>query len=86
VARNDCSAALEILKTIPETERVRVAVAAARAAFVPADDYDKVLTDLLERVKSEDEAKQSYLDVLEKMGPNDPRTNDYRKKLTARLF
>ena len=86
VARNDCSAALEILKTIPETERVRVAVAAARAAFVPADDYDKVLTELLERVKSEDEAKQSYLDVLEKMGPNDPRTTDYRKKLTARLF
>ncbi len=24
--------------------------------------------------------------VLAKMGPNDPRTGDYRKKLTARLF
>ena len=86
VSRNDCAAALEILKTIPETDRVRVAVAAARAAFVPVDDYDGVLTQLLERVKSDEEAKKSYLDLLEKMGSNDPRTADYRKKLTARLF
>ena len=86
VSRNDCAAALEILKTIPDTDRVRVAVAAARAAFVPVDDYDGVLTQLLERVKSDEEAKKSYLDLLEKMGPNDPRTADYRKKLTARLF
>lgn len=86
VSRNDCAAALEILKTIPETDRVRFAVAAARAAFVPVDDYDGVLTQLLERVKSDEEAKKSYLDLLEKMGPNDPRTADYRKKLTARLF
>ncbi len=86
VSRKDCAAALEILKTIPETDRVRVAVAAARAAFVPVDDYDGVLTQLLERVKSDEEAKKSYLDLLEKMGPNDPRTADYRKKLTARLF
>lgn len=86
VSRNDCAAALEILKTIPETDRVRVAVAAARAAFVPVDDYDRVLTQLLEQVKSDEEAKKRYLDLLEKMGPNDPRTADYRKKLTARLF
>ena len=86
VSRNDCAAALEILKTIPETDRVRVAVAAARAAFVPVDDYDSVLTQLLEQVKSDEEAKKRYLDLLEKMGPNDPRTADYRKKLTARLF
>ena len=86
VSRNDCAAALEILKTIPETDRVRVAVAAARAAFVPVDDYDSVLKQLLEQVKSDEEAKKRYLDLLEKMGPNDPRTADYRKKLTARLF
>ena len=86
VSRNDCEAALEIIKTIPETDRVRVAVAAARAAFVPVDDYDSVLKQLLEQVKSDEEAKKRYLNLLEKMGPNDPRTADYRKKLTARLF
>jgi len=86
VARSDCTAALEILKTIPETDRVRVTIAAARAAFVPDDEYDKQLTALLLSVKTDDQAKQQYLDTLQKMGPNDPRTSDYRKKLTAQLF
>ena len=86
IARKDCAAALELLKTVPETERVRTAVAAARAAFVPNDDFDKQLTDLLVRVKTDEDAKREFLEVLEKMGPNDPRTADYRKKLTARLF
>ena len=84
--RKDCSAALELLKTVPETERVRTSIAAARAAFVPQDDYDKKLTDLLVRVKTDEEAKREFLELLAKMGPNDPRTADYRKKLTARLF
>jgi len=86
IARKDCAAALELLKTVPETERVRTAVAAARAAFVPNDDFDKQLTDLLVRVKTDEDAKREFLEVLERMGPNDPRTGDYRKKLTARLF
>ncbi len=86
IARKDCAAALEILKTVPETERVRTAVAAARAAFVPQDDFDKQLTDLLVRVKTDEEAKREFLELLEKMGPNDPRTGDYRKKLTTKLF
>lgn len=86
IARKDCSAALELLKTVPETERVRNSIAAARAAFVPQDDYDKQLTDLLVRVKTDEQAKSEFLELLAKMGPNDPRTGDYRKKLTARLF
>ena len=86
IARKDCTAALELLKTVPETERVRTAVAAARAAFVPQDDFDKQLTDLLVRVKTDEDAKREFLELLEKMGPNDPRTADYRKKLTTRLF
>ena len=86
VARNDCMAALEVLKTIPETDRVRVAIAAAGSAFIPDDDYDKQLTALLLIVKTDEQAKQQYLDILLKMGPNDPRTSDYRKKLTGKLF
>lgn len=86
IARKDCSAALELLKTVPETERVRTSVAAARAAFVPKDDFDKQLTDLLVRVKTDEDAKREFLELLDKMGPNDPRTGDYRKKLTTKLF
>ena len=86
IARKDCMAALEILKTIPETDRIKTVGAAARLAFVPVDDYDKQLTELLTRVKTDDEAKQQYLETLQKMGPNDPRTGEYRKKLTTKLF
>ncbi|MFM8777121.1 MAG: thioredoxin [Actinomycetota bacterium] len=85
-ARKDCAAALEILKTIPETAAVRDAVAAARAAFVRKDDFDTQLTDLWVRVKTDEQAKKEFLELLEKMGPNDPRTGDYRKKLTTKLF
>ena len=41
---------------------------------------------LLDRVKADDDARQQFVDILELMGPHDPRTADYRKQLTARLF
>jgi putative thioredoxin len=37
-------------------------------------------------VKGDDEARQQYVDILELMGPDDPRTAPYRKKLTTRLY
>ncbi|MDQ1439006.1 MAG: putative thioredoxin [Acidimicrobiaceae bacterium] len=44
------------------------------------------LDSLLDRVKGDDEARQRFLDLLEVLGPDDPRTASYRKALTARLF
>ena len=41
---------------------------------------------LLDQVKTDEDAKQAFLDLLELMGPTDPRTAEYRKKLTAQLF
>ena len=78
--------ALELLTRIPESERTRPLAAQARVGIVPDDDHDETLTALLERVKSDDEARQQFVDILELMGPSDPRTADYRKKLTQRLF
>jgi putative thioredoxin len=78
--------ALELLARVPETERVRHAAAAARVSMRPADDYDAQLTALLDRVKTDDEARQQFVDILELMGPHDPRTAGYRKQLTSRLF
>jgi putative thioredoxin len=37
-------------------------------------------------VKSDDEVRQQFIDILELMGPDDPRTAAYRKQLTARLY
>lgn len=86
VGRGDNEEALALLGRIPETERTRHVAAMARVGTEPDDDYDATLTELLERVKTDDEARQQFVDILELMGPHDPRTAQYRKQLTSRLF
>ena len=80
--------ALALLDRIPETADVRRVRALARVEAVggPGDDVEARLTQLLDRVKEDDEARQQYVDLLELLGPDDPRTAGYRKALTARLF
>jgi putative thioredoxin len=87
VERGDGEEALALLERIPESERTRKVAAAARLGNVPADDdHDATLTALLPRVKADDEARQEFVDILELMGPDDPRTAGYRRQLTAQLF
>lgn len=78
--------ALALLARLPETDRVRQLGAQARLAMNPVDDFDDQLTALLDVVKTDDDARQKYLDILEAMGATDPRTAKYRRQLTARLF
>ncbi len=80
--------ALGLLDRIPETAATRHVAARARAGTVAdgADDVASRLDALLDQVKSDDEARQQFVDLLELLGPEDPRTADYRRKLTARLF
>lgn len=79
--------ALELLARIPENDTTRHLAAQARMANpdVPAD-VESVLAGLLPKVKDDEDARQEYLDMLELMGPSDPRTAEYRKKLGAALF
>jgi putative thioredoxin len=86
VDKGESEEALLLLNRMPETEKVRHVKAAARLATQPADDYDVQLVGLLDRVKDDGEARQQYVDILEVMGPDDPRTASYRKQLTSRLF
>jgi putative thioredoxin len=86
IIRGESDEALALLARIPETDRTRVVAAKARVGFVPDDDHDDTLTALLDRVKTDDDARQQYIDILELMGANDPRTAKYRKLLTSRLF
>lgn len=44
------------------------------------------LGELLLAVKSDDEARERYLALLDQLGAADPRTNTYRRKLTTALF
>jgi putative thioredoxin len=85
IARGETEEALALVARIPESERTRRVAAKARLGVV-TDDHDATLTDLLEKVKADDDARQQYVDILELMGPDDPRTAKYRKLLTQRLF
>ncbi|HYN34585.1 MAG TPA: thioredoxin [Ilumatobacteraceae bacterium] len=78
--------ALALLERIPESDRTRHVAALARVGDAPQDDYDEQLTALLDQVKTDDDARQKYVDLLELMGPHDPRTADYRRLLTSRLY
>jgi putative thioredoxin len=78
--------ALALLARIPESDRTRKVAAAARVAAGPDDDFDSQLAGLLDQVKADDAARQQFVDILELMGPDDPRTAKYRRQLTARLY
>lgn len=86
VQRGEADEALALLARIPETDRVRHIAARARVGDERTDDYDATLTSLLDQVKDDEEARQAYLDILELLGPDDPRTASYRRQLTNRLF
>ena len=80
--------ALELLARIPDTPDTRRVAALARsgAAYSSDADIEARLLVLLDHVKGDDAARQEFLDLLELLGPDDPRTGSYRRQLTSRLF
>jgi putative thioredoxin len=87
-AEGDVDEATALLERVPETAEIRRVAAIVRTGGddKPADEITAKLDALLDRVKDDDEARQEYVDLLEVLGADDPRTADYRKKLTQRLF
>jgi putative thioredoxin len=93
IDRGEATDALVLLARVPETQSVRALAAAARliesGVQVPAAgdaEVDVRLTALLERVRDDDSARQEFVDLLETLGAEDPRTNSYRRALAARLY
>lgn len=84
--------ALALLARIPETGEVRRVAAMARMAAsgsLPSgrgEDVESKLDALLDRVKDDEAARQEFIDLLEVLGPDDPRTMKYRRAMTSRLF
>ena len=78
--------ALELLQRIPETAETRHIAARARAGTDATVDAEARLAELLPSVKVDDEARQAYVDLLELLGPSDPRTAVHRKKLMVALY
>ncbi|HUQ40697.1 MAG TPA: tetratricopeptide repeat protein [Acidimicrobiales bacterium] len=86
VERGATEEALALLARLPETAEVRRVAARARVGSAADDELIANLERLLDRVKADTAARQEFLDLLEVLGPDDPRTVDYRKALTARLY
>ncbi|HEX2024000.1 MAG TPA: tetratricopeptide repeat protein [Acidimicrobiales bacterium] len=89
VDKGETGDALELLQRVPETGDARRVAARARLSAADGDGQDDVdarLANLLEQVKSDEDARRKFLDLLEVLGPDDPRTDRYRKALTSRLF
>lgn len=89
VDRGEPEEALELLGRVPETADVRSLAAEARlAARGGAADGDVTtrLDGLLERVRDDEDARQEFVDLLETLGSDDPRTGSYRRALASRLF
>ena len=78
--------ALDLLARIPENAETRRVAALARLGDEPTDDVDARLAALLGQVKSDEDARQQFIDLLEVLGPDDPRTAGWRKKLTQTLY
>jgi putative thioredoxin len=78
--------ALELLARIPESTASRQIAARARTGEVEDDGIAARVEALLDRIPGDDDARQELIDLLELLGPDDPRTAQYRKALTAKLF
>ncbi len=81
--------ALALLERIPASAETRRVAALARLGddgVVGEEGIEARLDALLDRVKAEEGARQEFLDLLELLGPDDPRTLTYRRALTTRLF
>jgi putative thioredoxin len=79
--------ALAILAKLPTTPEVRHLSAIARAGG--ASGEGEVVTELealLSTVKGDESARQRFVDLLEVLGADNPRTAEYRRKLTQTLF
>ena len=93
IDRGEAAEALAVLSRIPETDATRALAADARlleagvdVSDTGRDELTKKLDELLTRVREDDAARQEFVDLLEALGADDPRTAEYRRALSARLF
>ncbi len=89
VGRGEPEEALELLARVPETPDARAVAAEARLSsrgVAAGQDVSRTLDALLDRVRDDEDARQEFLDLLETLGPSDPRTSGYRRALASRLF
>ncbi len=86
VESDQTAEALELLEKVPDSPESRRIAAQARSGGDDLDDVEATLEELLTQVKADPDARQRYVDLLELLGPDDPRTATYRRRLTTTLY
>jgi putative thioredoxin len=87
IEKGESEDALALLGRVAESPESRRLAALARLKDTADEiDVEARLTELLDRVKSEPDTRQEFLDLLETLGPSDPRSARYRREFTSRIF
>jgi putative thioredoxin len=92
IDRGDATDALALLARVPETSTARTLAAQARLVESGVDvsavdaEVEARLNALLDRVRDDDAARQEFVDLLETLGADDPRTSTFRRALATRLY
>ncbi len=78
--------ALALLEKIPESPDTRRIAAVARVGPAGSVQPEVRLAGLIDKVKTDDDARREFVDLLELFSDDDPAKADWRRQLTARLF
>ncbi|HEY1761274.1 MAG TPA: thioredoxin [Acidimicrobiales bacterium] len=83
---DEAEAVLEPFSTIVAAKTVLARIRLQRSGVSLDGDLDLTLDHLLEQSATNDELKAQLLEVLDALGPEDPRYVSYRRRLASRLY
>jgi putative thioredoxin len=83
---DEAEALLEPFSTIVAAKTVLARIRLQRSGVSLDGDLDLTLDHLLEQSTTNDELKAQLLEVLDALGPDDPRYVSYRRQLASRLY
>jgi thioredoxin-like negative regulator of GroEL len=83
---DEAEAVLEPFSTVVAAKTVLARIRLQRSGVSLDGDLDLTLDHLLEQSATNDDLKAQLLEVLDALGPDDPRYVSYRRRLANRLY
>jgi putative thioredoxin len=83
---DEADVVLQPFENVVAAKTVLARIRLQRSGVSLDGDLDLTLEHLLEQSSSEGSAKDSLLEILDALGPEDPRYVSYRRKLASRLY
>ena len=83
---DDAEAVLAPFANVLEAKTVLARIALQRSGVSLDGDIDLTLEHLLEQTSTNEIAKDHLLEILDALGPGDPRYVSFRRRLASRLY